>query len=134
MLVLEYKLKGKKTQYQAIDEAIKTTQFVRNKALRYWMENLRELKIDRFALNKYSTVLRNEFGFVKNLNSMAVQSGAERAWQSINRFYDNCKSNKTGKKGYPRFQHDNRSVEYKTSGWSLHPLKRRIKFTDKRDW
>ncbi|MHC5935390.1 RNA-guided endonuclease InsQ/TnpB family protein [Nostoc sp.] len=34
--------------------------------------------------------------------------------------------------GYPRFQHDNRSVEYKTCGWSLHPTKRRITFTDKK--
>lgn len=37
MLVLEYKIKGKQQQYQAIDEAIKTTQFIRNKAIRYWM-------------------------------------------------------------------------------------------------
>lgn len=29
-------------------------------------------------------------------------------------------------------QHDNRSVEYKTSGWALHPTKRRITFTDKK--
>ena len=39
---------------------------------------------------------------------------------------------KTRKKGFPRFQKDNRSVEYKTSGWSLHPTKRRITFTDKK--
>jgi putative transposase len=36
------------------------------------------------------------------------------------------------KTGYPRFQHDNRSVEYKTCGWSLHQTKRRITFTDKK--
>jgi len=35
---LEYKVKGKLRQYQAIDEAIQTTQFVRNKALRYWID------------------------------------------------------------------------------------------------
>jgi hypothetical protein len=63
---------------------------------------------------------------------MAVQAAAERAWFAISRFYDNCKKNKPGKKGYPRFQHDNRSVEYKTSGWSLYPTKRRITFTDKK--
>ncbi|HBK63852.1 MAG TPA: transposase, partial [Cyanobacteria bacterium UBA11166] len=51
---------------------------------------------------------------------------------AISRFYDNCKSKKPGKKGFPRFQKDNRSVEYKTSGWSLHPTKRRINFTDKK--
>ncbi len=33
MLVVEYKLKGKQRQFQAIDEAIRTSQFVRNKAL-----------------------------------------------------------------------------------------------------
>jgi len=36
MFILEYKLKGKAHQYQAIDESIQTVQFVRNKCLRYW--------------------------------------------------------------------------------------------------
>ncbi|WP_374877084.1 RNA-guided endonuclease InsQ/TnpB family protein [Microseira sp. BLCC-F43] len=76
--------------------------------------------------------LRNEFGFVKDLNSMAVQAAAERGWSAISRFYENCKSKKPGKKGFPRFQKDNRSVEYKTSGWKLHPTKRRITFSDKK--
>jgi putative transposase len=132
VLVLEYKVKGKQQQYRGIDEAIKTTQFIRNKAIRYWMDAPKEAKVDKIALNNYSTALRKEFGFVKELNSMACQSATERAWLSITRFYDNCKSNKPGKKGFPRFQKDNRSVEYKTSGWSLHPTKRRITFTDKK--
>lgn len=132
MLVLEYKVKGKNSQYQAINEAIRTTQFVRNKALRHWMDVSKNLKIDRFALNKYSTELRNQFKFVADLNSMAVQAAAERAWLAISRFYENCKKKVVGKKGYPKFQKDNRSVEYKSSGWSLHPIKRRINFTDKK--
>ena len=131
MIVLEYKVKGKQNQYESIDEAIRTTQFIRNKAIRYWMDAPRDLKIDKFALNKYSTTLRKEFSFVANLNSMAVQSAAERGWTAISRFYDNCKKKIPGKKGYPRFQKDCRSVEYKTSGWKLHPTKRQITFTDK---
>ena len=39
MFILEYKLRGKQHQYQAIDEAIRTVQFVRNKCLRYWEDN-----------------------------------------------------------------------------------------------
>ena len=149
MLVLEYKVKAKPKQYQAIREAIRTTQFIRNKCLIYWMDTCKETKIDRFALNKYSTELRNEYKFVKDLNSMAVQSSAERAWSAISRFYENCLKKVPGKKaknavlgspqeerffktGYPRFQHDNRSVEYKTSGWKLHKTKRRITFSDKK--
>lgn len=34
------------------------------------------------------------------------------------------------KKGYPRFQHDNRSVEYKTTGWKIEPDGKHITFTD----
>ncbi len=132
MLVLEYKVKGKRQQYQAIDEAIRTTQFIRNKAIRHWMDASCEAKIDKIALNNYSTALRKEFGFVKELNSMACQAATERAWLSIARFYDNCKSKKPGKKGFPRFQKDNRSVEYKTSGWALHPTRKCITFTDKK--
>jgi putative transposase len=37
MLVLEAKLKGKEKQYDLINEAIRTANFVRNKALRLWM-------------------------------------------------------------------------------------------------
>ena len=148
MLVLECKVKGKQDQYNAIDDAIRTTQFIRNKAnclqqrfaIRYWLDAPRELKIDKFALNKYSTELRSDFTFAAELNSMAVQSAAERGWSAISRFYNNtsarlsdhCKSKKSGKKGYPRFQKNCRSVEYKTSGWKLHKTKRRITFTDKK--
>jgi putative transposase len=102
LLVLEYKIKAQPNQYKAIDEAIRTAQFIRNKCLRYWMDASKDAKIDRFALNKHSTELRNEFKFVKDLNSMAVQASAERAWLAISRFYDNCKSKKPGKKGFPR--------------------------------
>ena len=38
MLVLEYKVKAKPSQFIAIDEAIRTAGFCRNKALRYWMD------------------------------------------------------------------------------------------------
>ncbi|PLZ29610.1 transposase, partial [Fischerella thermalis WC559] len=39
MLVLEAKLKGKQSQYNSIDEAIRTALFIRNKALRHWIDN-----------------------------------------------------------------------------------------------
>ncbi|WP_026796827.1 RNA-guided endonuclease InsQ/TnpB family protein [Planktothrix prolifica] len=131
MIVLEYKCKGKPNQYKAIDEAICTTQFIRNKAIRYWMDSSRDLKIDKFALNKYSTTLRNEFPFVADLNSMAVQSAAERGWSAISRFYDNCKLFGIWDILFCRKCFYCRSVEYKTSGWKLHPTKRQITLTDK---
>jgi len=79
MIVYEFKAKGKDWQYQAIDEAIKTSQFVRNKCLRLWMDAKREDKIDKYKLNKYCAVLAKEFTWAKKLNSMARQSAAERA-------------------------------------------------------
>jgi putative transposase len=64
---------------------------------------------------------------------MARQSGAERAWAAISRFYDNCKKGIKGKKGYPQFQKNNRSVEYKTCGWKLDlNTRKHITFTDKK--
>ena len=36
MIVLEFKLKGTSRQYQALDEAIRTTQFIRNRRVRLW--------------------------------------------------------------------------------------------------
>jgi len=129
MLVFEFKAYGKKQQLDAIDEAIRTVQFIRNKALRFWMDNQ---KVDKYDLNKYSAVLAKEFPFCDDLNSMARQSSSERAWSAISRFYDNCKKKIPGKKGFPQFQKDNRSVEYKTTGWSLATDRKSITFTDKK--
>ncbi|MGH2412428.1 MAG: hypothetical protein ACRDEA_01765 [Microcystaceae cyanobacterium] len=40
MIVREAKLlNGSKEQYQALDDAIRTAQFIRNKAVCYWMDN-----------------------------------------------------------------------------------------------
>jgi putative transposase len=82
------------------------------------------------ALQKYCAVLAKEYTFANNLNSQARQTSADRAWLAITRLYDNCKAKKPGKKGYPRFQKDNRSVEYKTTGWKLETDGRHITFTD----
>ena len=129
MLVLEFKAYGVKAQYQAIDEAIRTGQFIRNKCLRLWMDEPGKNKYD---LNKYCAVLAKEFPFAKALNSQARQASAERAWSSISRFYDNCKKQIPGKKGFPKFKKFSRSVEYKTTGWKLSDDTKWIKFTDKK--
>ena len=129
MIVLEYKIKAKPHQYKAIDEAIRTGQFVRNKARRYWMDNK---GINKYDLNKYCRLLAKEYSFAASLNSTARQSSAERAWSSIARFFDNCQKKIPGKKGYPRFKKSSRSVEYKQSGWKLdEKSKKHIIFTDK---
>ena len=132
MIVLEMKAIAQQYQQNAIDEAIKTVQFIRNKALRLWMDASQEDKIDKYALNKYCAVLAKEYIFAKELNSTARQASAERAWAAISRFYDNCKKKVKGKKGYPKFQKNNRSVEYKQSGWKLSDDKKKITFTDKK--
>uniref|UniRef100_A0A1D9G7G0 Transposase n=1 Tax=Moorena producens (strain JHB) TaxID=1454205 RepID=A0A1D9G7G0_MOOP1 len=129
MRVLEFKVKGKKTQYAAIDEAIRTGQFVRNKCIRYWMDNK---GVGQKDLYRHNTWLRAEYPFVKNLNSHACQASVERAYSSISRFYDKCKKKTPGKKGYPKFKKFSRSVEYKTSGWKLSPDAKSINFLDKK--
>ncbi len=68
MLVYEFKAKGKLYQYKAIDEAIRTAQFVRNSCLRYWMDNR---GLGRKELYRYNTELRAMYPFVKDLNSHA---------------------------------------------------------------
>jgi putative transposase len=119
MIILEMKAVVKPSQCSAIDEAIRTVQFIRNKALRLWMDAKREDKIDKYSLNKYCAVLAQQFKFVDTLNSTARQASAERAWSAIARFYDNCQKKIKGKKGYPKFQKNNRSVEYKNCGGQL---------------
>lgn len=128
MIVLEFKAYGKQSQQQAILDGIRVVQFVRNKAIRYWMDNK---GTDKYDLNKLCAVLAQEFPFANKLNSTARQASAERSWSAIARFYDNCKKNVQGKKGFPKFQKDNRSIEYKTSGWKLAADRKSITFTDK---
>ncbi len=127
MLIYEYKVHGNQAQYAAIDEAIRITQFIRNKALRLWMQTR---GINRNDLQCSCSQLAKDYDFVARLNSQARQAAADRAWSAIARFYKNCREKKPGKKGYPRFQHDNRSVEYKQTGWRLEPDGKHLTFTD----
>ena len=87
MLVFEFKTYGKASKFQAVDAAIRTTQFIRNEAVRLWIDGLAKSWIE---LSRHCALLAKEFAFANDLNSMARQA-AERAWVSISRFYDNCK-------------------------------------------
>ncbi len=84
MIILEFKAKGKKSQYSAIDEAIRTVKFIRNSCIRLWLDNKGTSKSD---LSRYSKILAKEFPFANELNSTARQAASERAWSSIVRFY-----------------------------------------------
>ncbi len=125
--MLEFKLAGAASQYAALDEAIRTTQFIRNKCVRKWMD---ERGVKPYDLNRYCAILAKEYAFAGKLNSQARQAAAERAAAAIVRFYDNCRAKKPGTKGYPQFQKDCHSVEYKTTGWTLDAVRRAITFTD----
>ncbi|VXD24435.1 hypothetical protein PL8927_820041 [Planktothrix serta PCC 8927] len=86
MLVVETKLKnGTSEQYQKLDESIRTAQFVRNKCVKYWMENKGTTRND---LQKLCAVLAKDSTtpWASKLNSQARQSSADRAWQAISRF------------------------------------------------
>ncbi|NJK75436.1 MAG: IS200/IS605 family element transposase accessory protein TnpB [Richelia sp. CSU_2_1] len=127
MIVLEFKLKGKLQQYRIVDEMIRTAQFVRNKALRYWIDN-QGVKLS--DLYKQCAIMAKEFEWARKLNSMARQASAERAIFAIQRFFSNGKAKNPGKKGYPQFKKHTHSVEYKTSGWALSTDKKCLTFTD----
>ncbi|MCW3051605.1 MAG: transposase, OrfB family [Chthonomonadales bacterium] len=124
MLILEYKLIVSDLQATAIGEAIQVVQFIRNKALRLWMDT----HAKPYDLNRYCAVLAREYPFADALNSQARQAASERAAYAISRY---LKPDKTGKRlRKPKFQKNNRSVEYKTTGWKLSPDRKRITFTD----
>jgi putative transposase len=129
MLVFEAKLQGTDGQYRILDEMIRTARFVRNSCLKYWMDNE---GVGRYHLNKYCKVLREQFEWCKKLSAQACQASAERAWSAIARFYDNCKKQVPGKKGFPKFKkyQTHGSVEYKVDGWVLSDDRRSITFRD----
>ncbi len=129
LLVIEAKLKGSQNQYKVLDEMILTGQFIRNSCLRYWMD---KKDVKRNDLQKLCSRLAKDsnFPWVKKLNSQARQASADRTWQSIQRFYKNCRLKLPGKKGYPKFKKFTRSVEYKTTGYKLSPDRKKIEFKD----
>src|SRR5258707_946879 len=127
MLSYEYKLQVTPAQQAAIDEAIRVAQFIRNKCLRLWMDGQ---SITANDLQIACSRLAHEFAFASRLNSQARQAAADRAWAAIGRFYANCTAQRPGKKGYPCFRHDCRSVEYKDTGWRLDPDGKHLTFTD----
>jgi putative transposase len=129
MLVFEAKLQGTDGQYRILDEMIRTARFVRNSCLRYWMDNHR---VNKYDLNKYCKVLREHFSWCKKLSAQACQASAERAWSAIARFFENCKKQVPGKKGFPKFKkhQTHGSVEYKVDGWVLSDDRREITFRD----
>ncbi|MEW6493319.1 MAG: transposase [Cyanobacteriota bacterium] len=129
MLVFEAKLRGTDAQYAILDEMIRTARFVRNSCIRYWMENK---GVNRYDLNKYCKVLREQFEWCKKLSAQACQASAERAWSAIARFFDNCKKHLSGKKGFPKFKkhQTHGSVEYKVDGWLLSDDRLTITFRD----
>ena len=61
------KIQASLVQYQRMDEAIRTAQFIRNKALRYWMDNF---GVGKYQLSAYCKVLAESFPFAHKLNSM----------------------------------------------------------------
>jgi putative transposase len=127
MLLFEYKLRLSRAQAAAIDEAIRTTQFIRNKALRLWRDGR---GVNANDLQVLCTRLAHDYPFAAALNSQARQAAASRAWAAIERFYVNCREQRPGKKGYPRFQRDCRSVEYQQTGWQLDADGKRLTLTD----
>ncbi len=58
MIVLEAKLKGTNKQYERLDEAIRTAQFVRNSCIRYWIDNK---GVGKNELSKLCATLSKEF-------------------------------------------------------------------------
>jgi putative transposase len=130
VLTRAYKWDGTATHYAASDEGSRTVQFLRNKCLRAWMDRLPDGK-NVAAMRAYTTVLAKEFAFAGRLGSQARQAAAERAEDAVKRFSANCRKDVPGKKGYPHFQHDCRSVDYKeTAGWQLVPDGKHITFSD----
>ena len=65
MLLCEYKLRVNQAQQQAIDEAIRTVQFIRNKCLRKWMD---ARGIGDNDLQDNSAQLAQEYPFAARLN------------------------------------------------------------------
>ena len=69
MLVLEFKARTNCQKASAIDEAIRTAQFIRNKSLRLWMDVRGTSKYD---LQKYCKILAKDFPFARVVRDLTT--------------------------------------------------------------
>lgn len=74
LLIYEYKLDANKKQIQAIEEAIKVCQFIRNRCIRLWMN---EQAVSSNYLQVYCSTLASEYDVAKCLNSQDRQAVAD---------------------------------------------------------
>jgi putative transposase len=77
MLVCEFKAYKKSNLFTAVDEAIRTAKLACNSCIMYWIDNK---KADKYDLSKCCAVVDRDFLFADELNSIARQDSAERAW------------------------------------------------------
>jgi len=128
MIVFEFKARQPtEEQAKSIDEAIRTSLFIRNKSVALWKNGT---SVKRMDLQRNCKVLASQFPWARNLNSMARQAAADRGWSSIKNFYDAVKNGNNPGEHYPKFRKTGRSVEYKTTGWKLDKSCKSIRFTD----
>jgi putative transposase len=127
MLMLEYKGRGSPAQCAAVDEAVRTVQFIRTTCLRLWMD---QRGVSATDLPSHGAVLARQVPVVAQRNSHARQPAADRAWAAISRFSAACRAKQAGRKGYPRFPRHGRAVADKVTGWRREPDGRHSAFTD----
>ncbi|MDB9313771.1 hypothetical protein PN462_11725, partial [Spirulina sp. CS-785/01] len=79
--------------------------------------------VGKTELFRYNTALREEFGFVKDLNSHACQTAVERTLRAITRFYENCKQQKKGRKTIQDLKstHALSSIKFPVGNWMKAP-------------
>jgi putative transposase len=126
-LICEDNLSVNQAHQHPSAEAIRTGQCIGHQWLRQWMDGRGSGDHD---LHVSCSPLAQEDPVAARLNAQAGQASADRAWLSMARFSTQCREQQPGKQGYPRFQHDTRSVEYKATGWRLEPDGKRITCTD----
>ena len=98
MLVLEAKLKGKLSQYDLIDEAIIIALFIRNKALRFCLDNQ---GIGKTNLQKLWAVLAKHLGLLTGLIPWLVKLPLIELGWLLNVFMTIANLNSQAQKGYP---------------------------------
>jgi putative transposase len=116
MLSYEYMLRLSRTQQAALDEAIRTTQFIRNKAARLWMDGR---GVSANDLQTLCVRLAHDYPFAARLNSQARPAAASRAWAAVSRFNENCRTTTLARRATLSSSAIAARWEYKETGWRL---------------
>lgn len=111
---IEFHCNTSADQLQALTEAIRIAQFIRNKTLAAWqLSKTTPYELKNENLLRYANLLAEDYVFTKKIGKESRRLAGRQAQQIISNHY------KSGQHSPIKFKNNLRSIQYGAKGWNL---------------